>query len=229
MPGDPVHSVVRLTEWQTRVRNLRTLSVRLTTKRDGLTQEHEELSREIVTLSDNIGRYSKTGELLHALMDKLVFDQVKAIEHVVTDGLRSIFFDQTLSFETEVGQSRGKIAIDLFIRRADSKREILGAPLETFGGGVSSIAALTLRLLTLMRLKKFPVLLLDETLSSVGDHYVENTGIFLARFSEEVGIPILLVTHNPSFLDHAKVAYEGFESQEASDPHLGLRRIRGTS
>lgn len=223
MQGDAVHAVVRLTDWQQRVRKLRTLSVQLATKRDRLTQVHKNLSEEIERLSEGIEKRLKTVELFHALMDKLVFDQVKAIESVVTEGLRSIFFDQALSFETDVGQSRGKVSIDLLVRRVYEKKEILGPSLDTFGGGVSSIAALVLRLLTLMRLKKFPILVLDETMSSVGDLYVENTGKFLARFSEEADIPILLVTHNPAFLDHAKTAYEGYE---VGGSHLGLRKIR---
>jgi DNA repair ATPase RecN len=168
-----------------------------------------------------------TGELLRALLDKLVLDQVHAIESVVTEGLKSIFFDQDLAFEAEVGQSRGKVSIDLMIRRDQGGIEIKGAPLDTFGGGISSMASLTLRLLALMRLKKFPLLILDETLAAVSAEYVDQAGQFLGKLSETTGIPILLVTHNQTFLDHAKTAYQAYEDPATAYLTLGLRKLRG--
>jgi ABC-type uncharacterized transport system YnjBCD ATPase subunit len=144
------------------------------------------------------------------------------------EGLKSIFFDIDLAFQAEVGQSRGKVSIDLLVKRSQNDIEIVGPPLDTSGGGVSSIASLTLRLLALMRLKKFPILLLDETLSSVSDYYVDQTGQFLGKLSEMTNIPILLVTHNQAFLDHAKTAYQGFEEQSTDKTwSLGLKRLRG--
>jgi len=171
---------------------------------------------------------TKVGELLRLLLDKLVVDQVRNIEQVVTKGLKSIFFDQNLSFVAEVGTSRNKVSIDLLVKKEHNGIEIVGPSLETSGGGISSIAALTLRLLALLRLKKFPFLLLDETLSAVSDEYVDQTGQFLGKLAATTGIPILLVTHKQSFLDHAACAYQGFEDSVENDvPRLGLKRLRG--
>lgn len=226
MQGDEVHSVVRrVNDWQQRVQALKTSSVRLQTQRDAVVHDHERAVREVEELNVTVERVSKAGELLRALMDKLVFDQVRAIESVVTEGLKSIFFDQELSFEAAVGTSRGKIAIDLLIRRVRKEIDIVGPPLETVGGGISSIASLTLRLLALMRLKKFPFLMLDETLSAVSDEYVDQTGQFLGKLAEATGIPILLVTHKQAFLDHAKSSYQAYED---ADEVLGLKKLRGT-
>jgi DNA repair ATPase RecN len=229
MHGDSVHAVVRVTDaWKTRVEALKTSATRVQTRRDSLVQQRDKTAREITVLSERVEKLSKTGELLRLLMDKLVMDQVKAIESIVTEGLKSIFFDIDLSFQAEVGQSRGKVSIDLLVKRTQNDIEIVGPPLETTGGGVSSIASLTLRLLALMRLKKFPVLFLDETLSAVSDYYVDQTGQFLRKLSETTNIPILLVTHNQAFLDHAKSAYQGFEEQSSDTTwSLGLKRLRG--
>ena len=215
--------------WKARVEALKTSATRVQTRRDALVHQRERTSREIVSLTDRVEKLTKTGELLRALMDKLVVDQVKAIESIVTEGLKSIFFDLDLAFQAEVGQSRGKIAIDLLVKRSQNDIEIVGPPLETTGGGVSSIASLTLRLLALLRLKKFPILLLDETLSAVSDYYVDQTGQFLGKLAETTNIPILLVTHNQAFLDHAKTAYQGCEEQSTDSPSwsLGLKRLRG--
>ncbi len=227
MQSDAVHPLVRLTDWKRRVQGLRTSSVRLQTTRDSLVRDHKTATDEVESLSLDLERLTKTGELLRALMDKLVMDQVTAIESVVTDGLKTIFFDQDLSFKAEVGQSRGKIAIDLLIRRMRGDIEIVGPPLESTGGGISSIASLILRLLSLMRLKKYPLLLLDETLSSVSADYVELTGQFLSKLCQTTGIPTLLVTHNPAFLEHANVAYQGYEEQSDTDLTFKVRKMKG--
>jgi hypothetical protein len=200
--------------------------------RDSLAADLSRKQAEVAKLTILVEKVSKAGELLRILMDKLVLDQVRSIESVVSEGLRSIFYDQDLSFEAEVGQSRNKIAIDLMVRSGLDGFSIVGPPLETVGGGVSSIASLTLRLLALLRLKKFPLLLLDETLSAVSDEYVDATGQFLAKLSVKTGIPILLVTHKQAFLDHAKGAYQGFQDFDpapAGGKLLTLRSLRDST
>jgi len=215
-------------DWKLRVERLKTSATRAQTRRDSLLEQRDHCSLSISDLTVRVEKLSKTGELFRALMDKMVIDQVKAIESIVTEGLRSIFFDLDLAFQAEVGQSRGKISIDLLVKRTQNDIEVSGPPLETTGGGISSIASLTLRLLAIMRLKKFPILFLDETLSAVSDHYVDQTGQFLRRLAETTNIPILLVTHNQAFLDHAKTSYQGFEEPLPDMAwSLGLKQLRG--
>jgi ABC-type thiamine transport system ATPase subunit len=85
-----------------------------------------------------------------------------------------------------------------------------------------------LRLLALLRLKRWPLLLLDETLAAVSDEYVDQAGLFLRKLAETTGINLLMITHKQSYLDHAKVAYQGVEdTEEDGSWSLGLRRIRG--
>jgi ABC-type iron transport system FetAB ATPase subunit len=178
----------------------------------------------------DIEKLAKVNELFRVLMDKLVLDQVAGIEAVVTEGLGTIFLDQTLAFEAEVGQKYNKIAIDFLIRQgADDEMAVRGHPLESFGGGPASVASLVLRLLALLRLKKWPLLLLDETLAAVSDEYTEQAGLFLRKLAETSGIDLLMITHKQSYLDHANVAYLGTEEVQGDGTwSLGLKRIRGS-
>jgi ABC-type lipoprotein export system ATPase subunit len=43
----------------------------------------------------------------------------------------------------------------------------------------------------------------------------------MRQLSEQTGVNILMVTHNPEFLNHAHVAYEGHK-----DGSLKLKRLR---
>ena len=198
-------------------------------KASGIQALHARLQRdlatrmqEVDTLTNTIDQLNKVGELFRALMDRLVMDHVKSIESVVTDGIRTIFVDLDLYFEAEITTRYNKIAIDFFFRQDNQRMPIKGPPLENFGGGPSSIASLILKVLAMRRLKKFPLIVLDETLSGVSAEYIDATGLFLRELAAKTGFSVLLVTHKTEFLDHAVVGYKGSEVVEGD----GTRRLR---
>ncbi len=228
MQGDPVHAVNVLTDWRNRVDTLNRNAARLQALRDQVASDLETRQREVEGLTRRIDQLSLVGELLRSLMDKLVLDQVKSIERIVTEGLKSIFFDQQLRFEADVVQRYNKINIDFFFRQGMEAVAVRGHPLEAFGGGPSSIASLLLRLLALLRLKRTPLILLDETLGAVnGDEYIDAASQFLHKLSTTTGIDILYVSQKQGFSDHADVAYQaGSENHEDGTWSLALRRVR---
>lgn len=229
MSRDAVPPQLQLTAWRQRTRALHETATRLTAVRDRLVEDADARRREVAQLTARVEMLGKVGELLRALLDKLVLDQVRTIEGVVTEGLRAIFPDLGLAFEAEVGAKYNKIAIDFLIRQGEGDAAVRGAPLESFGGGPSSVSSLILRLLVLMRLKKFPLLLLDETLAAVSDEYLDDAGEFLRKLAATTGIDILLVTHKAAYLDHADHAFQGYEDSDDADGSwsLALHRIRG--
>lgn len=234
MQGDSIHAVEGLTGLRHRVRSVKTAATRLKAVRDEAEQELARKQAEVVALDEAHDVLVKVGELYRVLLDKLVLSQVQAIEALVTEGLRAVFPDQRLSFTTEMGQRNGRISASFFLCQGDPEMGgIKGPPLGSFGGGPSSFVSLVLRVLTLLRLKRLPILLLDETLAAVSDEYIEATGKFLQRLAETSHIDVLLVTHKPAFLDHAFVAYQGdtaaMSRKDATDPRseLVVRRIKG--
>jgi hypothetical protein len=186
--------------------------------------------REIIELGAQVEKLTKVLELFRVLMDLLVIKQVRSVESVVTQGLKTIFSDLDLSFEAEVGPKYNKIAVDFFIRQGpkDSLTSHRGKPLDSFGGGPSSVASLALRVLTVLRLKLWPILVLDEALGAVSDEYTDQTGQFLRALSDKIGVDLLLVTHKPAFLDHAHQAYRCAEEvgSDGTTRWLTLRSIR---
>lgn len=208
------------------VRALRERVQRVQALRDQTAKDLDTRSREVDALTAKLETLAKVEELFRALMDRLVLDHVRSIESIVTEGLRTIFHDQELSFGAEVAQRYNRMSIDFFIEQGTDKLPIRGHPLESFGGGPSSISSLVLRILALLRLKRWPVLLLDETLAAVSDEYLDQTGLFLRKLAETTGISILLVTHKQSFIEHATVAYQGSEVGESSERHLHLTPVR---
>lgn len=224
MSSDTVHSLEGL---ESRVHGLRETATRLSTLRDQLSGDVVQLESEVSSLAVRIDVLTKVGELFRALMDLLVVKQVQAVETVVTEGLSTIFSDLDLSFEAEVGPKYNKIAVDFFLRQGSTGDAfgIRGKPLEAFGGGPSTVADLVLRLLTLLRLKKKPLLFLDETLGAVSEEYTDQTGRFLKQITSAMGVDLLLVTHKPSYLEHADRAYRCSEAVDGETRHLELRAV----
>ncbi len=229
MPGDAVRAVDDLIVQQSeRYRAVERTAERLRIVRDQVAKDLKTKRKEIRALSARIEVLTKVGELFRALMDKLVLNQVQTVEGVVSEGLRAIFYDQDLALESEVTQRYNRVAIDFFLRQGDEDMAIRGKPLESFGGGPTSVAALIIRVMTLLKLKRWPILLLDETLAAVSDDYLDQTAMFLQKLAASTATDILLVTHKPAFLDHADVAYQGTEEQsEDGSWCLSLRRLRG--
>lgn len=227
MQGDPVRPEHGLTS---RVRALSQKGARTQAIRDQVRNDLDAKTQEIDELGRKIDVLVKVGELFRALMDRLVQTHVKSVESVVTEGLRTIFHNQDLSFEAEIVQRYNRIWIDFFISQSRSGGKFLvrGHPLESFGGGPASIASFVLRLVALLKLKRWPLLLLDETMAAISPEYIDQTGQFLKKLATSTNTPILLVTHKHEFLDHATIAYNASEEVSAGQPRLSLTLVRGT-
>lgn len=215
-----------------RVKALGQMAARLGAIRDQAVSDLESVTQEIETLTARLEVLAQVAELFRALMDKLVLSYVKSIESVVTEGLRTIFQDQDLTFEAEVTSKRNKINIDFFIAEpggVNGNIPIRGKPLENFGGGPTSVASFVLRVLALLRLKRWPLLLMDESFDAVSEHYISQTGQFLKLLAERTGIHVLLVTHKTAYTEHANIAYQGHGVVVDGERQLSLQRIRGAA
>ncbi len=219
MSSDTIHAVEGVTA---RVRAVEAKAAKLVAFRDRLVSDLAKKEKEVVALSDRAEKLAKVGELLRTLLDKLVDKQVRIIEDVVTEGFRSVFHDQVLNFEAEVSQKRDRTHIEFFIRQGAKEDPLShrGSPLASFGGGPSSLASLTLRVLAILRLKLFPFLALDEALGAVSPEYVEHTSRFIKGLSDKMGIDTLLVTQEHAFIEHADRA-----SRCSTEEVEGVRRL----
>lgn len=225
MQGDSVHPLAGLTQ---RLRAVEEASNRHVILRDRLVTEKTEREAEVISLRERVEKLMMVGELFRALLDALVVKQVKTVETVVTSGINTIFHDLGLAFEAEIAVRYNKVSVDFVFRRgpAEDPLAIRGKPLDSFGGGPSAVADLILRMMTILKLKRQPLLLLDESLSWVSDDYIEATGQFLQQLAESMGVDVLLVTHKQSFLDHADMRYRCSEVVREDDSrYLELKAV----
>ena len=68
-----------------------------------------------------------------------------------------------------------------------------GASEGVFGGAVTTIESILLRVMVILRRGLRPLLILDESLPALREPYLSNTGKFLSLLCARVGLDILLV------------------------------------
>jgi DNA repair exonuclease SbcCD ATPase subunit len=226
MSGDALHAVAGV---DARARDLSDRAARLSALRGRLSEEVSRTEQEITTLSVRIEKLGKVSELFRLLLDLMVEKEVRGVENVVTDALQTIFYDRHLSFEAEVSTKYNRPSVEFFLRQGakDNPLSHRGSPLEAFGGGPATVASLLLRIMTALRMKLFPLLILDETLAAISDGYIENTGKFLHNLAEKMGFDILLVTHKTAFLEHVEHVFrvEGVENEDGTS-RLTIRSLK---
>jgi chromosome segregation ATPase len=221
------HGALRSVEAVDRLEALCRRAARVEVLRDRLATERADKSAEVDRLTTDIEKLLKVEELFRALMDQLVVKQVRALESVVTDGLQTIFYDMDLHFESDIETKYNKIAIDFQIREgaADDPLAVRGRPLDSFGGGTSSVAALILRVLTVLKLKRLPFLILDEALLAVSDEYIAPTARFLKALAQSMNLHFLLITHEPAYCEHSDRAYQSHQELVGEQRTLRVRQV----
>lgn len=180
--------------------------------RDRCVASKIQLESEISGLIHHIELLSKSSEAIRSILQNLVDDEKDGIRDIITEGLKAIYEDQDLSMRINTSVKRGKVNIDFNVY--DGLKNVEGNILDSFGGGVANIVSLLFRFITIMRLGLRKFIVLDESLlnissSGADDYYVDNTGKFLKSLCAKTGFDVLLVTHQPKFLDYADTAYMG--------------------
>lgn len=116
------------------------------------------------------------------------------IAGVVTRCLEAVFEDDPYTFRIEFEQKRGRTEAAIFFERNGHE---LRDPMNESGGGCVDLAAIALRLSSMM-LSRPPVrrvLILDEPFKSPSPHYRTKVRELIETLSEEMGVQIIMVTN----------------------------------
>ena len=190
------------------ISNLRTSLERAKTLRDVAVTDLAKVKLDITRL-ENEGLVLGAVEIfIRQLIDQEVTLGVQAVEQLQTEGLQAVFDDQDITVKAQVEVQRGKVSVDLItVQKHPGGVEVEGLSNDAFGGAVSTVQSVLLRLIIMMRWGLRPVLMLDESLPAFDSNYVTNMGHFLSTLCKRLGMDILLVSHNPAMVEAADVAY----------------------
>lgn len=167
------------------------------------------LLTEIAQLNEVVDLHDKAAHVLTAIGEQRQNTAQRAIESLVTEGLRTIFEDN-LTFHLVPGVRAKTPVVDLVVRsHLDDGTTVETDILSARGGGLAATVGFLLRLVILLlsRQRQDTVLFLDETFAHVSAEYLPRLIEFLKDLVTKTGVQIVLVTHDESFLDAADIVY----------------------
>lgn len=185
------------------------LHQKLIGQRSALLKRQSQKMDELKTAQQDSLELQKVKAVIDRLIQQFIGFQLEKISEYVTYGLRTVIHDQNLTFKCEITTKANRPHVEMIT--VDEKGNEANA-LDGFGGSVAQIESLILRILAVLQLKLYPFLALDESLNAVSVEYIPNTSKLLGEITKQLGIKVLLVTHNPEMLQCADRVYRAKES-----------------
>jgi DNA repair exonuclease SbcCD ATPase subunit len=193
----------RFSDLEDRFENVSSKSENLQNRREFLQEKKDSIEDKIESLQEEILLLKKVEELFKFLLDEYVHKYAESFSRIVTEGLQTIFHDQDLKFNVNVTQKRKKVNVEFETVQGSHK----GQALESFGGGVAAVESLLMRILVVLKTGLSRYLILDESLASLSEEYIDTMSAFLRKLCSHFDMNILLITHNRSFSEHADNSY----------------------
>ena len=140
--------------------------------------------------------------VLDRLIQTVSAQGIGRIEKVVSRGLKLVFGpDLSLEVDKKIGAKGTSYRLNV------RHKDVVGNPMEMFGGGVVNVTAFLLRILMVKRFKLAKFLALDESFNNVSSEYLPKVSEMLQVLSQDHGYRILAVTHQPILAGSASRTY----------------------
>lgn len=210
---------------QSRLTALRDGVSRVKTYKDVLQSQASSLEAKEKEMRYKADLHQRCTEVFKTWLEDSLEKNVNSMAELASAGLKHVVYDQDLTFRIFQDPKLNRLHMRFVLEDKGENGTVEGDPLSSFGGGAAVVISLVLRLAVMARLNMGNLLLLDESMVALAQAYVPSAASFMRQLAEETGVNILMVTHNPEFLAHAHVAYEGTKESGG----LKLRRLRAGS
>lgn len=172
-----------------------------------------ELDEQIGSLESEILSVEKAMWLLQQYAENQQNILAERIEGIVSKGLRAVFQDDSLEFkltysETKKGDKKKTPEVTMAVLHDYHGQVVEGDLKDSFGGGLSVVAATLLRIVVVLHLghRVDPVIILDEPLKDLSpnydgeiDGYRQRMADFLRTLVDETDLQIIMVSHEPEY------------------------------
>ena len=174
-----------------------------------LLKDENKLIKELSDIKYSVDLHQKCSEIFKKWLEDSISQNIESMAQLITSGLKYIIEDQKLEFKIRQEYKNNRIHMKFVLEQDGAE----GDPLSSFGGGAAVVISLILRLCIMQRMGMGNILILDESMVALANAYVPSAASFMRTLSEQMGVNILMVTHNPEFIQNAHVAYEGTKNE----------------
>lgn len=170
--------------------------------------EHDRVSKEAAQVDARLAVVAEEAKLEETVQDILTrasalsWERTKgSIEGLVDRALRAVFADRDYRFVIEQETKRGASSISFTLVEGGVETDVW----DDGGLGVADVVGFALRAayIALYRPKVRPVLFWDEPFKNLSAEYQAAAARFVRGVADELGIQIVVVTHNPAFVAEA--------------------------
>ena len=182
----------------------RTKTIRWEAARDLHKYQLDELNSRIISVNSDLVNLSAAEKVLADTIEHCSAQTKSNIEAFLTLSLQQIFQNTDLRIELLQEVKRDRIETTIILH----EDTISGPPSKIAGGGVQNVLGFLLRFLALRRMNLKPILVLDEAFRNVSANHLDTLCSFLKHLTEDHGLDILLVSHEPAFMRIAHRFYE---------------------
>lgn len=147
--------------------------------------------------------FTKAGTAMNLMLEECVGINLKYLTEKVNLALQAIIPDQDISFEVVPKVSWGKQVYSFGVRH----QGVLHTDAEGIGGTPLTVVSLVLRVLFIKQTKRFPLMVLDESIRFISKSHKKRASEFISALAETLGVHILLVTHDVALAQAAGSHY----------------------
>lgn len=163
-----------------------------------LSNDLEEKKGKLNYLKDRVELLRIASITIHHIIDTVSTDNIRKVENLVNHALSHIFYDLDLNFHIEQSVKRNMVIYNAVITEDGVEGSI-----NSYGGGVISAISFVLKCLFNLLSNKFPLVIFDESLGFLADKYIPNASNFIKEITQELKIPVVLVTHQKMFIQES--------------------------
>lgn len=176
------------------------------------------LEKQVATFNSNLDtidssmQYAEQALAITQEVARQTQSQIKLhIEDIISMALEYIL-DDPYKFELDFVVKRNKTECDIYFVR-DGKRI---KPIDQSGGGAVDIASFASRIALWSLGDTDNVLVFDEPFKFVSREYQLKVGELLKKLSDQLGLQILMVSHNSNFIQQSDNIIEIYKEQNVS-------------
>lgn len=174
-----------------------------------LQKQHEHINNQlnvfnsnIVQLNNSVANLIKEREYYKKAVDIVYERSIQELKDILNSALSTIFVDRNYTVDIVLTDKRGK---SLQLKAYEDGKPI--NPKRGLGMGVKTVISAVLHIYYL-QCKNSKILMLDEAYSAISVEYVEAFFEFLSQLCKKLDFKIILITHDPRFLQYADKTYK---------------------
>ena len=179
----------------------------LKAKREAVQEQLVIHRRSMLTWENDKAHYLKCNAVLDRLIQEVSAKGVGRVEAVVTQGLQLVFGPKVSCFLERRDMAKGT-TYSIKLKVQTPQGEVVGDPMDSFGGGPVNLISFLMRVLMIHRFKLSKLMVLDEAFNNVSRDHLDAVSTLLKTLTEEHDYSILAITHQPELTAKADHVYK---------------------